>query len=80
MHRRGKRERWGEGLLNAVPYLQELCVIATPVVPAVAPCNEDIEGQCKDLQTEHLKEAEIELPKPRLAWNLSSCCSGNSTV
>lgn len=80
MRRCGKRERWGEGLPNAVPSLQELCVIVTPEIPAVAACNENAEGQCKELQTEHLKGAEIELLKPRLAWNLSSCCFGNSTV
>lgn len=80
MRRRGKREKWGKGLLNPVQYLQEVCVIVIFVVPTVAACNVNTEGQCKELQTQHSKEAETELPKPRLTWNFSSCCSGNSTV
>lgn len=55
-------------------------MIVISVVPAVAACNANTEDRCKELQTEHLMEAEIELLKPRLTWNLSSCCSGNSTV
>lgn len=71
MRRRGKRGRWGEVLLNPEPYLEEVCVFIISVTAILAACNGNREGQCKALQTQHRKETEAELLKPRLTWNLS---------
>lgn len=53
MRRRGKRGRWGEGLLNPELYLQEVCVIIVSVIAILAACSENREGQRKELQTQH---------------------------